>query len=436
MTMKKARYPQYQNAAGWNALLGKRKLNTARPQGVRFKSIVIGAGYTGLAAARRLAELEPDDEVLVLDAAHVGDGAAGRNSGFLSLLPNRPSANRHGSIEEHAKRQMRIYKAGADWLHGLVTKHDIACDWDESSPRFSAAATESGAQSLKAMAQRYEAWGIACRTLSRDDLLDRLGTPYYQFGYHTPYNVFVQPAALIRGLAQSLPSNVHLVENLPVSHFYQGTTYKVVTAEGTFECDRLIIANNGFARHLGLLRDRLITIFTYAGLTEVLADGEREKLGREPSWGVIPAHRLGSTLRKISGGRFMLRSAYSYEREMPMAQISRLLSTLYRRRYPAMRTHQFASVWGGCTALTRNGALYFGAIRQGLYASVGCNGAGVLRGSIQGRLLAELACDEGSDLLSDQLKLEGPNWLPPEPIRKIGVLSAIAMEQRRAGLER
>src|SRR5690606_11794430 len=135
--------------------------------------------------------------------------------------------------------------------------------------------------------------------------------------------------------------NVCLVENLPVLRFEQGKTYKIFTPDGVFECDRLIVANNGFARHLGILRDRLITIFTYAGLTGVLDEGELEKLGHEASWGVIPAHRLGSTMRKLESGRFMVRSAYSYEQEAPMAQVGRLLSDLYRRRYPSMRTHQF-----------------------------------------------------------------------------------------------
>ena len=45
--------------------------------------IVVGAGYTGLAAARRWAELEPDASVLVLDALSLGEGNPGRNSGFL-----------------------------------------------------------------------------------------------------------------------------------------------------------------------------------------------------------------------------------------------------------------------------------------------------------------------------------------------------------------
>ncbi|MYN13692.1 FAD-dependent oxidoreductase [Pusillimonas sp. TS35] len=437
MLTKKNLYPDYLTASGWNALLSPRAAYTRLPPSRRFKTVVIGAGYTGLAAARRFAELEPAQQVLVIDASTVGEGAAGRNSGFLSRLPNRPRANRHGTVEDAAQRQMRIYKAGNTWLRELVAEHNIDCEWDETSPRFSAAATAAGVQSLQATARSYKRWGVPCEEFDVSALQQRIGTDYYQYGYQTPYNTFVQPAALIRGLADSLPENVQLVECLPASRIDHGHGRHIVhTRAGAFECDRLIVANNGFARRLGILKDRLITIYTYAGLTVPLDHTEQSKLGKVPAWGIIPAHRLGSTLRKTRDGRFMVRSAYSYERELPPDQVGAMLSQLYRNRYPHMRSHVFEHVWGGCTALTLNGGMYFGEVRPGLYASAGCNGAGVLRGSIQGKLLAELACREDSDTLSDLMKLEGPNWIPPEPMRKIGVLSVIAMERRKAGLER
>ena len=57
---------------------------------------------------------------------------------------------------------------------------------------------------------------MAYTELDRDAMREQLGTDYYQFGYHSMNNVFVQPAALIRGLADTLPDNVWLMENNPV----------------------------------------------------------------------------------------------------------------------------------------------------------------------------------------------------------------------------
>jgi len=95
-----------------------------------------------------------------------------------------------------------------------------------------------------------------------------------------------------------------------------------------------------------------------------------------------------------------------------------------------------AFVWGGVTALTRNGALYFGRLDDGIYISIGCNGAGMLKGSMFGKLMGEMACGHQSTELADALGFQRPTWLPPDPIRRVAVLSAIQYQKHRAGLER
>src|SRR6218665_441089 len=164
--------------------------------------------------------------------------------------------------------------------------------------------------------------------------------------------------------------------------------------------------------------------------------GERAKQGPDSAWGLTPANLLGTTLRKTRDGRLMVRSAYSSQAELPLARVRDMLQDCYRRRYPGMAAHAFEYVWGGATALTRNGALYFGEVRNGLYVSLGCNGAGVLKGTMFGKLLGEMAAGHHSPELADALGLQRPNWLPPDPIRRIAVVSALKWHKHRAGLER
>lgn len=427
-------YPAYRQCSGWNAMLPPRH-RTSPPRGTRFGSIVIGAGYTGLAAARRLAELRPDEAVLVLDATSVGEGSAGRNSGFVINVPHNTGMTGHGRATDAAQRQLRLYQAGLQWLEALVRAHRINCGWNPAG-KFHAAASAHGVAALKATLALYQAWGVEHTELDADALAARLGTPYYRYGFHATNNVFVQPAALIRGLADSLPPNVVLAENEAVTSLGRTAPFSIATSRGGYVADRVIVANNGFAKSLGLLQDRLITIYTYAALTPVLPPSELAQLGAGPEWGVIPANRLGTTLRRVADGRLMVRSAYSYEHEQTPAATLRLLTDSYRRRYPQMSSHDFEYVWGGTTALTRNGASFFGAIQPGIFAAAGCNGAGVLKGSTYGRLLADLALGEKSPLLADALALEGPSWLPPEPLRRIGVTLAIKYQASVAGAER
>jgi glycine/D-amino acid oxidase-like deaminating enzyme len=428
-------YPLYYSGSGWNAMLPTRQPRTALPRDTSFATIVVGAGYTGLAAARRIAELEPDKSVLVIDAAPVAESSAGRNSGFLINLPHNTNMGGHASPLEVARKQIRLYDTGLEWLKQLVDTHHIDCSWSPQG-KYHAAATPGGIKNLKATLHQYSEWGIPYTELDGAALSQTFGTGYYQYGYHSPHNVFVQPAALIRGLADSLPSNVTLLENEPVVGLDGNGPFRVQTVRETFQADRVILANNAFAKALGVLRDRIITIYTYAGMTPRLPAEELQKLGQHNEWGLIPANRLGTTLRRTQDGRFMVRSAYSYEREQTLAQTKALLTDCYKRRYPNMASHDFEYLWGGTTALTRNGATFFGTIRPGLYASLGCNGAGVLKGSVYGKLLGEMAVGSQSPLLTDVMSLERPTWLPPEPFRRIGVVSAIRYQAKKAGLER
>ena len=74
--------PRYLSPSGWNALLPTHEGHTLDTD-MTADLIVVGAGYTGLAAARRWALLRPEAQVLVLDALTLGEGNPGRNSGFL-----------------------------------------------------------------------------------------------------------------------------------------------------------------------------------------------------------------------------------------------------------------------------------------------------------------------------------------------------------------
>ena len=433
--MTKKTYPRYQSGSGWNALLPARHVRAQAPAETHFGVVVIGAGVTGLAAARRVAELEPETSVLLMDASTIGEGSSGRNSGFLINLPHNTGMSGHGGAVEVARKQIKLYDKGLAWLKSLVDEYQIECGWGPVG-KYHAAATPDGARRLRKTLEHYQDWGVQYREFDQEALQADLGTRYYHYGYHSDNNVFVQPAALVRGLADTLPENVFLWENEAVLSLDRGKPCRITTAHTTLIADRVIIANNGFASKLGLARDRVFTIYTYAALTPRLPAEELDKLGSQHQWGVIPANRLGTTLRRSADGRFMVRSAYSYESEQSMARVRAMLGEYYRHRYPDMHSYDFEHVWGGVTALTRNGAVYFGRAAENVYVSIGCNGAGMLKGSVFGKLLGEMACGAESPELADALGFERPSWLPPEPIRRLAVISAINYQKLLAGKER
>ncbi len=428
--MRSPTHPRYPTRCGWNALLPPREPRPALSGDARVRYLVIGAGFTGLAAARRLAELEPEAAILVLDADEVGEGSSGRNSGFLLDVglgkSGEPAAIRAAS------RLSAFYRRGLDWLGELVERHGIACELERIGT-YRAAATPRGEVELRGYLPFLDGAGIAYRPYDRAGLQRRLGTAHYRFGFHTEGCTMVQPAALIRGLADSLPAGITLAERTPVTRLVKGRPWQAHTPHGTVRADTVVLANNGFVKSLGYLASRLVVIYTYAGITPELSERELAALGEDPAWGVLPAHRLGTTLRRC-GRRFLVRSLYAYERELDNARGRAALSDSFRRRYPQLGRWEFEHFWGGTTAYTHNGSPWWGRLDEGLYASTGCNGGGVVKGSILGRLLAERIV--GLAGAADPSAAFGQaSWIPPEPLRTVGFHVAAAIGRRRAGDE-
>jgi glycine/D-amino acid oxidase-like deaminating enzyme len=93
--------------------------------------VIIGAGFTGLAAARQLALSRPDDNIILMDAQRIADGASGRNSGFLIDLPHDLSAPDYVGNLNDAQNEMAINRAAITHLRDIVKQEGIECHWRE-----------------------------------------------------------------------------------------------------------------------------------------------------------------------------------------------------------------------------------------------------------------------------------------------------------------
>jgi glycine/D-amino acid oxidase-like deaminating enzyme len=424
-------FPAYPDHCGWTALLPARTPTKPVPRAATVKYAVVGAGYTGLAAARRLAELDPDAAIMVLEATTVGEGSAARNSGFVSPC-DIPASTSPADLRATAALN-RYSEEGFVWLLALMERYGISCDL-QLTGRIKGAATDAGAAIVRTLRDGAAALGVAHDYLDRDAMHARIGSRYYQCGLYTGEGYLLQPAALIQGLAAALPDNVTLHENSPVTGLRRAGKWQVRTAAGEITADCVVLATNAAVKNFGYLRDRLVTIYTYAAISAALTGDDRHHLGSMAHWGLLPSHRLGTTVRRVGPDRLMVRSMYGYERPIRPDQVRATLIGCFHRRYPALGHVGLEHVWGGTTALTMNGAPFWGAIDDGLYTSAGCNGAGIVKGTALGKHLAELALGQG-DAGSLRSAYGRANWIAPEPFRSIGFRIISAIERRRAGLE-
>jgi glycine/D-amino acid oxidase-like deaminating enzyme len=78
----------HRGPAAWNEILGPGPPALPLEGAMTADVVIVGAGFAGLSAARRLRQLEPRARIVVLEAGRVAEGAAGRNSGFMIDLPH------------------------------------------------------------------------------------------------------------------------------------------------------------------------------------------------------------------------------------------------------------------------------------------------------------------------------------------------------------
>lgn len=424
MAMKLSPYPEYQRRCGW---IDAAELTPTHPKlsgAQHCDAVVIGAGYTGIAIARRLAALQPQHDIRMLEAETIGGGSPGRNSGFV--LEHAFTAADAGAAGE----LYRLYRR----TQGVLAELGYQGAQTSESIIFKGAATERGVRNLEALVGFLKASGQPFEWMDARRVRAVTGSPYYRAGVKLPGNNLVNPYTLVSNLADSLADNVRVYEQSPAIRLAKTARGWVVsTPEGALQADKVFLANNAFATSLGFGNAYSVKIFTYAGITPSLPESVFAEVAPEGPWGLLPAHRLGSTLRTTDDRRLLIRGFYGYEHEGDDSTRAYLEQSLFSR-FPELREYGLESWWGGTTSLTANGAPLWGELEKDLYASIGCNGVGILKGTLLGEQLANLAT--GCPCMDVAGLMGKPGWMPPEPLRHLGFRLVSAVERRMAGAER
>ncbi|NQD55664.1 FAD-binding oxidoreductase [Pseudomonas sp. CM25] len=431
--------PADDNGCGWFHLSPARKVCPAHSGRTQARWVVLGAGFTGLAAARQLALHYPDDQVVLVEAQQVGFGASGRNSGFAIDLPHDIGAPDYIGHLPTARMNLKLNLRAQAILKQLINDRGIDCQLRPDG-KYQAAIEDKGMAVLEAYRSGLDKLGQPYEMIDSPDLPAHLGTDFYRKALYTPGTLLLQPAALAKGLAESLPDNVTLYENTVITHVEQGQRITLKHNNGEIIADQLLLTNNAFASHFGFLPGRLLPIFTYASMTRPLTEQEQEHLGGKPTWGIIPADPFGSTLRRTPDQRLLVRNSFSFNadgraHQRYLDRAARQHRASFDRRFPMFSGMPFEYTWGGSMCLSRNHLSHFGTLAPNVHGALCCNGLGITRGTATGTLLADWLAGERDELVDFLLASEGPNCNPPEPLLTLGVNLNLRWGQHRAGLE-
>ncbi|HDS1735425.1 MULTISPECIES: FAD-binding oxidoreductase [Pseudomonas] len=431
--------PADDTTCGWYHLSKGRPVSPAHRGNTSARWVIVGAGFTGLATARQLAEHFPDEQIVLIEAQEVGFGTSGRNAGFVIDLPHDIGAPDYIGDINIAKTTMKLNLTGKNYLKALVEQFDIDCQLKHCG-KYQAAVENRGIAVLDAYRSGLDKLDQPYQMIEGSELPDHIGTHFYRKALFTPGTSLVQPSALVKGLADTLPKNVTLYENTPITEVEYGQKTLLKHAHGSIIADKLILANNAFGMSFGFLKGRMLPVFTYASLTHPMSQDEQARLGGKAYWGVIPADPFGTTVRRTPDNRLLIRNSFSFNpdgRSNPkyLERFVKRHRASFERRFPMLPGLQFAYTWGGALALSRNHEGYFGELRANVYGALGCNGLGVTRGTATGKLMADWLAGERSELIDFVLGAAGPCANPPAPLVNVGVNLNLKWGQFRAGQE-
>ena len=436
------RLPVHRGVAGWNAILGEQPAPQILDTDQTADFVVIGAGFAGLAAARRLTQLASGARIVVLEAGRIAEGAAGRNSGFMIDLPHDLTSEDYaGSGDDRLmislNRQAQAFAAAA------VQEYDIRPDYFDRSGKVNGAASPAAHAHNQSYTRHLDGLGEASEMLDARQMTALTGSAHYLSGLYTPGTVTLQPAGFVRGMAAGLMrAGVQVFENSPATGFMRdGSGWQVKTPKAILRTGKIILTVNGHLESFGFEQNRLMQIFLFASMTPELDADQIARLGGQSRWGITPSDPMGTTMRRIDSGqggnRIITRTCASLRPGMTataadLSRAARVMQRKFDQRFPQLAGMAMQYTWAGHLCLSRNGVAVMRQIDQGIYSACVQNGLGTARGTLTGIGAAELACDMTSDIADHFTAEPRPTPLPPQPFRQIGANALLRYKEWKA----
>lgn len=386
------------------------------------ETVVIGAGFTGLATALHL--LEAGRSVTVVEAADPGWGASGRNNGQVIPTLSRPDpadiVRRHG---EAGERFVALLRDSADDLFTLTRRLGIAAEAEQTGwvqPVHSPGR-------MKIAERRVAQWsrlGAPVELLDRAAMARKLGSGAWHGGWWNRTGGHINPLALVRGLAQAVIARggqIHCHTPAEALSRIRGR-WVVTLPKARLTCTHVVVATNAYTgtftrRIIPEAARQVVPIHSWQMATQPLSDNLRrsilpERSAMSDTHGELYFMRYDARHRLVTGGA-LLNRANGAERLKPY------IAVRLKRLFPEIGDVRFDHVWNGYVGMTRDFLPRIHQIGPDGYAWVGCNGRAVALSLSIGREFARAI------LGTPRRELALP-FTEPEPIPLFGVARRVA----------
>jgi glycine/D-amino acid oxidase-like deaminating enzyme len=415
----------------WDGLPGRIGVRAPLPGDTDVDVAVVGGGFTGLWTAFYLAEADPTLRIAVIERDVAGFGASGRNGGWCSAL---------FAVSEDRMNQVAGPGAGAAVRRAMeatvaevgrvVASEPIDCGFAPGGT-VSLARTVAQWQRAREEVDAARRRGIdedSLRLLSAAEASKVVGATDVQGGTYTPHCAAVDPARLVRGLADAVERRgVAIYEQTAVRAIRPGS---VDTSRGTVKAATVVRATEGYTRTLQGEVRTLVPVYSLMIATEPLSDDfwAEAGLSRRETFSdhrhlIIYGQRTADG-RLAFGGRgapYHLGSAIhpSFDRAEGVHQA--LHATLIKL-FPGLADAAITHRWGGPLGITRDWFPSVGLDRvTGEAWAGGYVGDGVSTTNLAGRTLCDLILRRHTELTALPWVGHRSRRWEPEPLRYLGI---------------
>ena len=356
---------------------------------------IIGAGFSGLNAALRLATAH-GIEPLVLDAARPGWGASGRNGGFCcagsSKLSYGEMIARYGLAE--ARRFYTAQVESVEHVGALLSEHGIDAERSGEGD-WALAHRANRVDGLKAERDFMAAtFGLDMVLADRSELEARgLAGPQFHGGLWSPVGFGLHPLRYVRGLARAvIDVGVSVHGDTPVTGWrHEAGLHVLTTPGGEVRAKKVLLATNGYTDDAvpAWVGGRLLPALSRIIVTRPMSEAELAAQGWTSHVMAYDTRDLLHYFRLLPDNRFMFGGRGGTDASPAgLDAITGALRATFEAMFPAWAAVETERAWAGFVCLARRLVPFVGAIDQlpGGYATLAWHGNGVAMASYAGRL--------------------------------------------------
>ena len=420
-------------SCGWIDYKNRRSNIKVLNQNLKCDYLIIGAGFTGLSAARKLGELNKNKKIIIVDSQLAGEGASSRNSGYLVDTTLNDGFTSDKDLNNY-KKKSQIYDLGINVIKKFIETYQVDCDWNECGKFFASSDLRDEKKALN-FSNLLTQLNFENKILYQDDLKKRLGTNFYKIGIYTKGGVLLNPGKLVRSMINALPDNVSLYENSTLLKWsIKNSKVNCEFKKFQIVSEKIIFCTNGFLSSLGVKKRYSFPITLTASMTRPLNDQEFKSIGEPKEWGVLPIKPMGATVRLTKDKRILIRNTAELRNPSSMSKEdlntrAKIHLTGIKKRFPSLPDDIISSSWSGIVCRSGNSSQIFEKIDKNIFVAGCYNGSGIGVGTLFGEQIAIMAEGENSDEISIIKSRKQPNWLPPQPFLNLGIFVRLLFER-------